>query len=383
MPPATAHTPDAAVDPAETDLSTAFAEPTLEDLGAILSGEASLSPAPDAVDDDDPDGDDADLQAADPADAIQDEDSDDESADDAAAAGDEDDAVDATSDDDDDLDAEGKKARATFTPAQQRIFDREIAKVKRKAREAATTIETEVKTKAEQLATLTAEVERLRTAQPAPTVAATTETPLAGVDDETELEKRLDQARLERRWALRHPQGGTVPDGNGGEIDITEEQAAAMLANSEDLIEKHAPKRREFLKARAQGEQTAKAIYPWLADAKNEHTLAVDSVLRRYPVLREIFPDARLNLAHMLVGLQFTQHQLAKAKQSTTAKSGTGKPVAAHNSAPKAPASPAGGTRAPVVKAGQRTRQTAIKRFAETGEDSDGAALGALLSATG
>jgi hypothetical protein len=350
---------------------------SLEDLGALLGEEGH--------DDTDDDGDEP--QSHDSLD--EDLDADDSEIQDEADAADETDEPtkaakdgEADEDEDDDLDEDAKKARASFNPKQQRVFDREVAKVKRKAREAATSLQGEVEAKSQELESLTAEVERLRTTPPAP-VAPTPTNPLAGVDNVTDLDKQIDQARNLRRWAVRHPQGGVVVDDKGNEIDISEERSAEILAEAEDLIEKHAPTRREFLAKRTANEQHATQIYPWLKDKKAPATVAVNDVIRRYPILRETFPDYQLIIADSLVGMQVRQSRLAEqqkaASKAAPLKGGT-KPTVEPR---KAPASPAGGTRAPVVKGGTRRRAAVMQRFDETGEDSEGAVLRAILSGGG
>ena len=343
---------DAADTSAELDnpsLSLTGDDLSLEDLGALLGEEGH--------DDTDDDGDepqshdslDEDLDADDS--EIQDEaDVADETDEPTKAAKD----GEADEDEDDDLDEDAKKARASFNPKQQRVFDREVAKVKRKAREAATSLQGEVEAKSQELESLTAEVERLRTTPPAP-VAPTPTNPLAGVDNVTDLDKQIDQARNLRRWAVRHPQGGVVVDDKGNEIDISEERSAEILAEAEDLIDKHAPTRREFLTKRTANEQHAAQIYPWLKDKKAPATVAVNDVIRRYPILRETFPDYQLIIADSLVGMQLRQSRLADQQKAAAGKGtplmGVAKPAVEPR---KAPASPAGGTRAPVVKGGTR-----------------------------
>jgi len=368
---------DAADTSAELDepsLSLAGDDLSLEDLGALLGeeGHDDTDDEPEAHDPFEEDLDDDDTEIQDEAVAADETDKPTKAAKDGEAEEAE----------DDDLDEDAKKARASFNPKQQRVFDREVAKVKRKAREAATSLQGDVEAKSQELASLAAEVAQLRTTPPAP-VAPTPTNPLAGVDSEADLDKQIDQARNLRRWAMRHPQGGFVVDAKGGEIEISEERSAEILTEAEDLIDKHAPTRREFLTKRVANEQHAAQIYPWLKDKKAPATVAVNDVIRRFPILRETFPDYQLIIADSLVGMQLRQSRLAEQqKAASTAgpfKGGTRPTVEPR----RAPASPAGGTRAPVVKGGTRRRAAVMQRFDETGEDSEGAVLGAILSGGG
>jgi hypothetical protein len=362
-------TADAAAQPAVTMTDP---EDSL-DLQSLLYGDAAEVSDEQETGAEDPENEDLDAEGDD---APQDEP--------AAKAGadQDDDGADATGDepaaDDpaDGLDDEGRKARASFTAAQQRIFDRELAKVKRKDREARETLERTMQEREGELSTLREQLEAAQSAAPAAPVIATAEQPLAGVDDEAALEQRLDQARALRRWALRHPQGGVIETAEGKEVEISEDRAAAMLAESEDLLEKHGPARREFLRARTQAKQQEVTIYPWLKDPKSPGTVLVEGALKRHPILRDLFPDARLLIADMLVG-QAVRQQKAQAAAAPATKAPAAAPKAAP---PKAPASPAGGTRPPRVAAAPKRRQQAENTLAETGEDPDNAALGALLA---
>lgn len=280
------------------------------------------------------------------------------------------------------LDEEGRKARASFTAAQQRIFDREIAKVKRKDREAREALERSNVEREQQLASLQQELETARNAAPTAPLAPSPDSPLAGIDDESALEARLAQARAIRRWAVRHPQGGIVTDEKGNEVEVSEDRAAAMLAESEDVIEVHAPKRREFLAARAAATRNEAEFYPWLKDPKSPGSVLIAGALKRHPVIAELFPDARLILAHALVGQQVTGQRLQQERAAKGTKPGAASPntIPSRPVAPKAPASPAGGTRPPRVAAAPKRAAAAAARLEETGDDPDNAALGALLA---
>lgn len=372
----------------DTDNAAAFAEPSLEDLSNLLNGTAPAA-ARRLADDEDPDSEDLDAEpaASDAETLSQDEAApaaDDEPEALAAEASNEDPATAAATEDDDDapeteelLDEEGQKARAKFNDAQQRIFDREVAKVKRKALSRATTLEQSMQEREQQLTALQAEVEQLR-ATPAAAVAASAEQPLAGVDDLTALDDRLTQARQLRKWARANSQGAYVDDGKGGTIDISAERAQQMLAEAEDLIEVHAPKRRAFIDARQKARQAEVQLYPHLKDSKHPDTVMIEAALRQHPALREMVPDIRAILADAIVGRRVTLEGFKKqqaARAPSTAPAGASRPVAA-----KAPASPAGGTRAPTVKASTKRRTGALQRFAETGSDPDNGALAAILT---
>src|SRR4029434_630396 len=120
---------------------------------------------------------------------------------------------------------------------------------------------------------LRTELERLKTsgaADPPLPVVIDHNDPASGVTSEQQLETMIDQARWLKRWCERNPEGGTldVADGKGGVIprEFNSEQVRAMKESTEDDIEKHLPRRREFLRVQQALAQEALRDHPWLGD---------------------------------------------------------------------------------------------------------------------
>jgi hypothetical protein len=261
------------------------------------------------------------------------------------------------------LDEETSALRGQLPPEAQTVFDQAI----RKQAESVVKLRTEVETLSQRAASAEAALQEARSA-PAPAAVPTAADPLADVDDEAGLDQRLQQARALRRWALQHRDGGIVKDGEK-EIEITPEKAGEILADADELLTEHGPRRRQFLQARAQYDAHAVSAYPWLKHAAGPGARAVEQTLKQYPALRSIFPGAKLAVADMLMGAHLRQQQQAKGA----------KPAAA-TPPPKAPASPsAGGARPPWVAGAVKASGDAQRKLEQTGDDPSNAALRGLL----
>lgn len=250
---------------------------------------------------------------------------------------------------------ETKTVRAKFTEAQQKLFDKAIGKKSRRIVE----LRTEAEVAAKRLATVEAELEEVRTQAKTPMV-ATRESPLADIVDEAGLERIADRAYELRSWARRHPEGGSF-----GDQEIPAEKVVDLLDDAEAMIERHVPKRREWLRQRAEAEVAAVRAVPALKDKTSEVSVAVEAFLRKHghERLRDL-TEARLLLADFVAG--------RKARISQATKPVAGKTV-------KASPAPVGGQqRAPKVSHAQKG-MGAMKNLENTGQDPGNAALSALI----
>lgn len=253
------------------------------------------------------------------------------------------------------LDAEDLATRKAFTPEQQKKFDKALFKQREKARQEKEALE--------------AELFQAKAAPPAPAT-PTAENPLADVTTEAELEKRLATVRNLRRWALTHPNGGTVKDGDK-DVEVTAEKAAEIVADTEELLQEHGPKRREFIRQNQAYEQQAVQDYPWLKSKSSQGTIAVEAMLRQYGDVRlRDIPGIKGSLADLFVG-QIIRAQ-SKQKAATPA-------AAAAKASAKAPATPAGHRPPPKVSGATKQAAGASKELKATGADPGNATLRALI----
>lgn len=256
------------------------------------------------------------------------------------------------------LDAEDQAARKGFTPEQQKRFDKALFKQREKARQ--------------QIETLQAELEEAR-ANPPPPLTPTQDNPLADVTSETDLDKRLAEQRNLRRWALTHPQGGTIKGEGGKDIEITAERVAEIVADTDEMLRDHIPARRKAIQENAQLERQAEADYPWLRQKNTSGTVAVNAMLARYGHMRlRDIPGIRGSLADLYIG-QVTREMRKAQEAAAKGKGGNGAP-------PKAPPTPGGHRPPPKVAAPIKKVAQTSRKLEDTGADPDNAALAGLIS---
>lgn len=266
-----------------------------------------------------------------------------------------------------DLDDEGKKARRGFTSAQQKIFDKEMAKKRASVREA----KTELATKTAELEAAQAELATAKeTPLPAPTPTAAN--PLAHLTSPAALDEHVASIRTWRRWCNLNPEGGTTgPDGKELAKEITAADVRRYLADSEEEILTHAPAQAAFLKEQAGAEAKAVGLYPWLKNPHAEQSVRVKAILRAAPQLATV-ADIKLILADHIANSQ--ARQAAAAKPAIPAQK---KP------ANRAPATPGGSAPPPRIPGARVAASRALRTFRQTGRDDDNSAITAALNGHG
>lgn len=253
------------------------------------------------------------------------------------------------SDDEDADDAEEE----TPSPTQEKLL-RRIDKITAKRREA--------EEKAEQLET---EISDLRTkldSTPPVTLAPTPDDPLADVETPEQLEARMQVARKVRKWAMQNLEGGTVTNAQGEEVYHEPAQVRQYLANADELLTEHAPKRQQWLHQRQSFVPEARTAYPALFQAGSQEQMLMRETLKAYPALKAM-PNLELIIGDAIVGQQmrFARQQAAQ-KSASAPKSSATTPA---KSAPSAP-SPAKGQKVPAKAINARAT---AKNIFERGSD--------------
>lgn len=165
---------------------------------------------------------------------------------------------------------------------------------------------------------------------------------------EQQLNEQLSSKRALLRWAEENPNGATVADTNGGEVNYSAEQVRAIkLSALEDIGDLRGRLREaeaETQRARQAWDAEALKAYPQLKDPNNPMTRNIDLMIERVPWLREL-PDARLSLADMMAGRAMRQRKASGAPAGGAAGSGGGAAPArvVTGGAAAAPARTAGG----------------------------------------
>lgn len=132
-------------------------------------------------------------------------------------------------------------------------------------------------------------------------LAPTPDSPLADVDTVDALDQRLAAAQRVKFWALEHLDGGEVEDGKGSSYMMAGDKVKALLAQSEALLTQHGPNRRQYLQARSNFEQEARAYYPDLYKAGTEYNKVLLTWVKIFPEVRK-FPDFQIIIADALAG---------------------------------------------------------------------------------
>lgn len=218
-------------------------------------------------------------------------------------------------------------------PTQDKLLKR-IDKITAKRREA--------EERAEQLETEISDLRAKFDAAPPITLAPTPADPLADVESPEALEERISIAKKVRKWALENLEGGTVTNAQGEEVYHEPSQVRQYLANADEMLTEHAPKRREWLTQRQAVLPEARTAYPALFKAGSPEQAMYRETLKAYPALKNM-PNLEMVIGDAIEGqkLRFARQQAAQ--KAASAPKSSAAPV---KSAPSTP-SPAKGQKVP------------------------------------
>jgi len=218
-------------------------------------------------------------------------------------------------------------------PTQDKLLKR-IDRITAKRREA--------EERAEQLETEISDLRAKFDAAPPITLAPTPADPLADVESPEALEERISIAKKVRKWALENLEGGTVTNAQGEEVYHEPAQVRQYLANADEMLTEHAPKRREWLTQRQTVLPEARTAYPALFQTGSPEQAMYRETLKAYPALKNM-PNLEMVIGDAIEGqkLRFARQQAAQKAASALKSSAA--PV---KSAPSTP-SPAKGQKVP------------------------------------
>jgi hypothetical protein len=158
-------------------------------------------------------------------------------------------------------------------------------------------------------------------AEPALPVVIARDDPAGHLTTEAQIDQVYDQARETRRWCMRHPNGGVfqVPDGKGGvtEREFTPDEVTTLREATEDDIEKHLPRRRQFIRNERAAIAEAVRRHPWLKDEKSPRVALMSEVIKGYPEIR-LRPDWVNHTAIYARGLEVVQREWSEAEKALT-----------------------------------------------------------------
>jgi len=177
-------------------------------------------------------------------------------------------------------------------PTQDKLLKR-IDKITAKRREA--------EERAEQLETEISDLRAKFDAAPPITLAPTPADPLADVESPEALEERISIAKKVRKWALENLEGGTVTNAQGEEVYHEPAQVRQYLANADEMLTEHAPKRREWLTQRQAVLPEARTAYPALFQTGSPEQAMYRETLKAYPALKNM-PNLEMVIGDAIEG---------------------------------------------------------------------------------
>lgn len=263
-------------------------------------------------------------------------------------------------------DEDTEEAEEAPAPTQEKLL-RRIDKITARRREA--------EERAEQLETELSDLRAKIDSTPPVTLAPTPADPLADIETPEALEERIAIAKKVRKWALENLEGGTVTNAQGEEVYHEPAQVRQYLANADEMLTEHAPKRREWLNQRTTFVPEARTAYPALFKAGSPEQMVFRETLKAYPALKNM-PNLELVIGDAIEGqkLRFARQQAAQKAASAPKSS-----AASVKSAPSAP-SPAKGQKVPAKDINARASAKSIyERGSQLKSDDIAAFLEAAL----
>ena len=273
---------------------------------------------------------------------------------------DSDEADEATDEADADKDeAEKEEEKAPVPEKLLKRIDKLTAK-RREAEERADTLETE-------LSDLRAKLDASTPVQIVPTPSD----PLADVETPDQLEERITIAKKVRTWAMRNLEGATVQNAAGEDVYYEPSQVRDFLANADELLTEHVPRRKEWIAQRSQVVPEARAVYPQLFQSGTPESDMLRQTLRAFPQLKSM-PNLEMVIGDAIEGqrLRFARAEAAH-KKSASASSESKTPAKATS----APPSPAKGAKVPAKDIETRERAKNIYSRASSLKSDDIAAF--------
>jgi hypothetical protein len=196
------------------------------------------------------------------------------------------------------------------------------------------------KTAEERVALLEAENNDLKAKYAAPPpLAPSPKNPLADIENETDLAKKVDLVQQAKTWAFQNLDGGEVDYGNGQKEFMDGRRVKELYAQADLILSKHVPAKKEFLHNRAIFDAEAKKVYPNLFKAGTEENKILVGWQTVLPECRNV-ADLALIVGDALSGQKM---RLSGGRRGNGSANGQPQPLAAPApaSSPRVPANKA------------------------------------------
>lgn len=200
-----------------------------------------------------------------------------------------------------------------------------------------------------------------------PVLPPTPDNPFADTLDPSEIDKRVASAENARQWLIDNPEGGEIETGNGNTLELDAKDVSRRLADLNNVIDKHAPARKEFLQQREHFQREVKNRYPAMLKEGSQMVQYAAGIANENPGIMNL-PDGNLIIGDSYVGalVRNGQYRLVpvkkdqaeeKSKQPAVAKKRAATPPPAPQpSAPsrKSPTPDSAASRQKAVDSGKR-----------------------------
>lgn len=225
----------------------------------------------------------------------------------------EEEATEESDDSEDSEDGEDEGEAPTQDKIQRRI-DKLTAQKKAAAEEAAT-----VKSQYEEAQKRLAELEAQVNEAARPVLQPSPQNPLANVDTSEALEAKIKSAYDVRKWARDNLDGATVRRPDGTETYVDADAVRNYLNVADDLLQIHAPERKQWIAQREPAIAAANAFFPDILKKGTELNQAYQATIKELPDLLKS-PKNEYWIGLALYGEQMLMKQQAANQAKATAQ---------------------------------------------------------------
>lgn len=127
--------------------------------------------------------------------------------------------------------------------------------------------------------------------------------PLADLTTEEAVVSRLEQFKALKRWCRENPEGGTLKNAKGEDVEVDAKGVRQRLDYADEMLTEYGPSRLQFLKLEQSVEPAARKAYPALFEDGSEERKIMDSFLRVCPELLRL-PNYRLIIGDSIRGMR-------------------------------------------------------------------------------
>ena len=127
--------------------------------------------------------------------------------------------------------------------------------------------------------------------------------PLADLTTEEAVQTRLEQFKALKRWCRENPDGGTLKNAAGEDVELDAKAVRQRLDYAEEVLTDYGPARLQFLKMEQTAEPVIRKAYPALFEDDSEDRKIMDNFIRVCPAILT-FPTWKLVIGDSIRGMR-------------------------------------------------------------------------------